>query len=92
MGTKTIQLYDGDGFEIPASGGIIKFACCDCGLVHNFALAVEENGKIGFVQERNNRSTGQRRRWMEAARSVLHAKNSSKKEKTKRGSALTQKQ
>ena len=61
--SKSIQLHDGDGFKIPKEGGIVRFACCDCGLVHDFRIAVEEDGDIGFVIERNNRSTGQIRRW-----------------------------
>ena len=60
--SKIVQLHDGDGFKINKEGGIIKFSCCDCGLTHNFTLAIEEDGDIGFVLERNGRSTGQMRR------------------------------
>lgn len=59
---KKIQLYDGDGLKIPKEGGVIKFCCCDCGLVHNFILSIE-NGSIKFIIEKNTRSTGQIRRW-----------------------------
>jgi hypothetical protein len=46
-----------------------RFACCDCGLVHamNFRLVANDHGagrKIQFQAERDNRATGQTRRWM----------------------------
>lgn len=45
-----------------------KIGCCDCGLVHvmNFRLIKNKNGpgkKIQYQIERDNRSTGQVRRW-----------------------------
>lgn len=61
--TKFIQREDGEGFEIP-NGEIFKLACCDCGLVHNVVVAIDGD-KLGLAAERNNRSTGQRRRHME---------------------------
>lgn len=51
------QLKDGDTFELDPKGEVIKFACCDCGLVHNIAFAVEENGNIGVALERDIKST-----------------------------------
>ena len=56
-------LNDGEGLEVD-SGQVIRFACCDCGLVHLIALAIEQNGKIGFAVKRDNRATAQRRRAM----------------------------
>jgi hypothetical protein len=56
-------LQDGDGMEIESTGEVIRFACCDCGLVHRIALVIEENGKIGFSVKRDKRATGQKRRW-----------------------------
>uniref|UniRef100_A0A6M3LLP2 Uncharacterized protein n=1 Tax=viral metagenome TaxID=1070528 RepID=A0A6M3LLP2_9ZZZZ len=50
-----------DGFEIEL-GTVFKLACCDCGLVHNIAIAKENNDKIGFALERNNKATAQLRR------------------------------
>ena len=46
-----------------------KLACCDCGLVHamNFRIVPNDCGpgkKIQFSAERDNRATGQIRRWM----------------------------
>lgn len=60
---KYIQLKNGDSFEIEKTGGIINFSCCDCGLVHRFAITIEKSGNVGFALERNNRATGQRRRY-----------------------------
>lgn len=53
-------LKDGEGLEIE-NGEIIKFACCDCGLIHDIAFAIEENGKIGIALRRNKRATAGRR-------------------------------
>lgn len=55
-------LTDGDAITIKP-GEILRFACCDCGLVHNMAFAFEE-GEIGIAIERNRRATGQKRRHM----------------------------
>ena len=63
MESKYVQLNDGDAFEIDKEGGHLYFACCDCGLVHDFAFAIEENGNIGIALARDNRRTGQRRRY-----------------------------
>jgi hypothetical protein len=54
-------IEDGKGFEVE-SGEIMRLACCDCGLIHDIAFAIEENGKIGVALKRNNRATAQRRR------------------------------
>jgi len=56
------QLADGEALTIKP-GEILRFACCDCGLVHNLAFAYED-GEIGMAVARNRRATGQRRRWM----------------------------
>jgi hypothetical protein len=40
-----------------------KLACCDCGLVHTLDFRVL-NGRAQFRAFRNERSTGQMRRWM----------------------------
>lgn len=65
--TKYIKREDGEGFEVPI-GKVYKLACCDCGLVHDIAFAYED-GKLAMAAKRNNRSTGQRRRWLK------HGKN-----------------
>lgn len=39
-----------------------RFACCECGLVHNFEHRITENGIVEFRVQRNNRATAQKRR------------------------------
>ena len=41
-------------------GKVTRWACCDCGLVHDIAFVVE-GGVIGVAVHRNNRATAQRR-------------------------------
>lgn len=50
-----------------------RFECCDCGLVHDLELAIEGESDIPiqsdstlFRMRRNNRSTGQVRRYRKA--------------------------
>ena len=62
MGKKYVQLNSGDSFEIKNPGGMVNFGCCDCGLVHNFAIVVNKDS-IEFGIKRDNRRTGQRRRY-----------------------------
>lgn len=49
-----------------------KLACCDCGLVHNLDFRIvkyaKNQRKIQFRAFRNNRATGQMRRWMKEER------------------------
>jgi len=40
-----------------------KFSCCDCGLVHRLDFRTKKK-HIQFRVFRDNRSTGQIRRWM----------------------------
>lgn len=40
-----------------------KIGCCDCGLVHIAEFRIWK-GRVEFRMKRNNRSTGQLRRWM----------------------------
>lgn len=44
-----------------------KMQCCDCGLVHDLDFRVYR-GRIQFRVRRNNRATGQIRRYMKARR------------------------
>lgn len=41
---------------------ILKFACCDCGLVHDFNFEVDKKNIIRMTMDRNDRSTAQYRR------------------------------
>lgn len=42
-----------------------KMACCDCGLVHRVDFRVYE-GRAQFRVYRDNRATGQMRRWLKS--------------------------
>jgi hypothetical protein len=61
--TKYTQREDGEGFEVP-SGQVYKIACCDCGLVHDFMFVSHDGKPIGVAAKRNNRATGQKRRYL----------------------------
>jgi len=54
-------MIDCEGIAIE-SGEAFKFACCDCGLVHNIALVSEDGKPIGFAVQRNKRATAGRRK------------------------------
>lgn len=41
---------------------ILRFACCDCGLVHSFAFHMYRGGKLGIATRREGRATAQLRR------------------------------
>lgn len=47
--------------EFNPKGEKFYFACCDCGLVHTIAIAIEKNGKIGMAFKRNQKLTLQNR-------------------------------
>ncbi len=59
---KYIKREDYDGIEIDPRVGLHRFSCCDCGLVHDMAVAMEDNGNIGLAFKRNNRAMAQVRR------------------------------
>jgi hypothetical protein len=57
---------DGDWTRwIRATTTPYRIACCDCGLVHDLEFQVVD-GQVEFRARRNERSTGQRRRWKRA--------------------------
>jgi len=74
------QLKDGDTFELNPKGEKIKFACCDCGLVHDIAFAVEENGNIGVALQRNIDATEKRRKEIAYSNGWIDAKTELPKE------------
>lgn len=65
MSRKYPKLQDGEGFALKLRRGIalIKFGCCDCGLVHRMAFAVE-NRDLGVAVQRDKRATAAARRSM----------------------------
>lgn len=54
------QLVDGEGVDIPL-GEVWKLRCCDCGLVHDIVIVMED-GELGMALRRNKRATAQMRR------------------------------
>ena len=61
MKVKYTTIKDGEGIEV-GDGEITKIRCCDCGLVHEVGVAIEDNGMIGLAFKRDNRATAQIRR------------------------------
>lgn len=55
------QRFDGVGWE-ENSGVKTRWACCDCGLVHDIVFISHDKKPIGIAAERNNRATAARRR------------------------------
>ncbi len=41
---------------------ILRFQCCDCGLVHDIKLKSSNDNPVTLIFVRNNRATGQLRR------------------------------
>jgi len=60
MGTKYVQIYDGDWVQ-PRSRRGHKMRCCDCGLVHVVNFRVR-GGKLQFQVFRDDRATAASRR------------------------------
>ena len=58
---KTYERPNSNEWVQPVRKGY-KMACCDCGLVHDIDFRIRKK-RIQFRVRRNNRSTGQFRRW-----------------------------
>lgn len=62
------KLKDYEGFDIDSKDTILRFACCDCGLIHDMKIAViskrgvELARRVQVVFKRFNRGTAQLRR------------------------------
>jgi hypothetical protein len=41
---------------------VLRLACCDCGLIHSLAFAVEDNGNLGIAVQLEKRRTAAHRR------------------------------
>lgn len=54
------QVYENEWVQPVMKG--YKMGCCDCGLVHVLDFRIYK-GRIQFKARRNNRATGQHRRW-----------------------------
>lgn len=56
------QMQDEEGFVVK-SKQLMRWACCDCGLIHDIVFVAGRKGSdIGVAARRNKRATGQRRR------------------------------
>jgi hypothetical protein len=58
------QVYNDEWFDLRKTPHI---SCCDCGLVHEIKVRVRK-GKVEVQLNRDNRRTGQIRRWAKAKR------------------------
>lgn len=62
------KMTSGDTMELERRGRkgrawqVLRLACCDCGLIHSMAFAIEDNGKLGIAVRRENRRTAAHRR------------------------------
>lgn len=59
------RLESGEWFEIKKEG--LYLCCCDCGLIHTVIPKIKK-GRVWVQFIRNNRATGQRRRWLNAGK------------------------
>ena len=60
---RTRRMKDGEAVALRLNE-IFRFACCDCGLVHDMVLVAheEEPGMVGLALRRNKRATSAMRR------------------------------
>jgi len=55
------KLKNCEGIELK-KGFILRFACCDCGMVHDVTIADRRKGNHALTFRRRNRATAQFRR------------------------------
>lgn len=60
--SKYPKLNDGEGFTFDPTETYLRFACCDCGLVHEFAFDVKGKKELLMAMQRQKRATAQLRR------------------------------
>ena len=48
--------------NIKPAVGLVKLACCDCGLVHTMGFTADKQGILRIEYARDNRATAQLRR------------------------------
>jgi hypothetical protein len=58
-------LTDCEGIELE-SGKPFRFACCDCGLVHDVVIVSADDSPVGFAVKRNDQATTDRRQSVQA--------------------------
>lgn len=59
------QLQPGEPFELNPQKESLRFACCDCGLVHRMEFIVGHRQRLRIAMWRLKRATGQLRRHRE---------------------------
>jgi len=74
------QRYDGEWITV--KNGFHRFRCCDCGLVHQINFRARK-GKVEFQPFRDNRATGQSRRYKKIALKTGERKTSISRQKVK---------
>lgn len=57
------QMKSGEPYVFNPQKGMLRIACCDCGLVHDVYYKVSHRQKITRQYWRNERATGQIRRY-----------------------------
>jgi hypothetical protein len=61
-------VINGEGLELKPlkhnkrAWQVLRMACCDCGLIHSLAFAVEDNGNLGIAVQLEKRRTAAHRR------------------------------
>ena len=61
--SKFERLEDGQVYEINLKEQYLKYACCDCGMVHSIQFKVSDNGETLYYRfDQEPKATGQLRR------------------------------
>lgn len=56
-------MTDGVGIAMEPNK-MFRFACCDCGLVHDMVIATQSKKEFGIAVRRNKSATRWRRAWL----------------------------
>ena len=56
------RLNDGELVTIDTKDEFWRFACCDCGLVHDMCIEIDKPGQVTMFLFRHGRATAQLRR------------------------------
>ena len=59
--SKYITMKDGEEHSINLTNEYVRYACCDCGMVHIINFSVSED-KLSFTFTQDSRASGQMRR------------------------------
>ena len=53
---------EGEAFILHTVGQLLRFECCECSLTHDFNFKIKNKKEIEIIIQRNNYSTGQKRK------------------------------